>query len=246
MNNGEICFRYTVPRLPTGRAVTLEEIERILLERMESGEGEKENTLWDLTVVYSRTGRHEKAIECLEQLLHDCDDDPERRAHCYLALGQTMEQTRDYAAACQYYRRALLHEPRNTEAWYLIHNNLGFSLSQLGAHEEALPFLRHAVKISPHRPNAYKNIGMACEGLGRYAEATGCYVTATQVDASDGRSAGLLEALLDAHPELIEDDPELDRRMEACREAVRIAAESHPDFPGHWAAMRRQQQRKDR
>ena len=240
--SADMRFQYTVSGLPTGTAVTREEMEKVALEQVEANDGERETGLWNLTMVYSRTDRHQEAIACLEQLLDD-DDDPEKRGSCYLALGQTMEKMRDYAAACRYYRRALLHEPLNTPTWYYIHNNLGYSLSQLGAHQEALPLLRQAAKIAPDRPNAYKNIGMALEALGRHAEAATCYISATQVDASDGRSLGLLETMVEAHPELLVDVPELQQQLEACREAVRVAAEQRPDFIAHWEAMRREQQR---
>ena len=245
MNNSKVdmIFRYDIPGLPTGQAVTLDEMEKIALEQFESDAETRETGLWNLMRLYSKTDRHPKAIECLEQILHeDDDDDPEKRASCYLALGQTMEQMRNFAAACQYYRRALLHEPRSTRTWYYIHNNLGYSLNQLGEYEEALPLLRQAMKIAPDRPNAYKNIGMALEALGRYAEAVTCYITATQVLASDDRSLGLLEALVEAHPELLVDMPGLDKRLEACREAVQVAADKCPDFEALWNATRKKQQ----
>jgi len=237
----DMLFRYDIPELPIGQAVTLDEMEKIALEQVELDAGKRETGLWSLTMIYNGTGRHQKAIECLTQLLRD-NDDPEKRASCYTALGQTMEQMRDFAAACQYYRKARLHEPRSTRTWYYIHNNLGFSLNQLGEYEEALPFLHQAMKIAPYLPNAYKNIGMALEALGRYAGAATCYITATQVLASDDRSLGLLEAMVEAHPEILRDMPALEQRLEACRQAVRIAVEKRPDVEAHWSEMRKKQQ----
>jgi len=243
MQNTDMQFRFTVPDLPEGEALTFDEMEQRFLEQVESDDkGERDKALWNLAVVYSKSDRQQDAIQCVERLLRD-EDDIEKRASCYLALGQLMEQVQDFGAACEYYRRASLHEPCDRGTWYLIHNNLGYSLNQLGSCEEAVPFLRRAIEIDPSRPNAYKNLGMACEAMGQSAEAATLYVSATRVQASDGRSLRLLEALVEAHPELLVDVPDLEEQLGSCRDAVRIAAEHQPDFRAHWAALRQEQER---
>jgi tetratricopeptide (TPR) repeat protein len=116
----------------------------------------------------------------------------------------------------------------HTHTWYFINNNLGYSLNMLGKFDEGEPFCRAAICIDAQRPNAFKNLGIACRGQGRYIEAADCFVKATQVDASDSRSLKLLEELIEQHPELSFD---FGSQIELCRHAVQLAHQQRALIP---------------
>ena len=71
----------------------------------------------------------------------------------------------------QFYRQALSMEPTSSLLWYFIHNNLGFSLNQLGRFEEGETCCRRAIGINAQRSNGHKNLGLSLQGQGRYREA---------------------------------------------------------------------------
>jgi hypothetical protein len=55
---------------------------------------------------------------------------------------------------------------------------------------------RAAVAIDPRRRNAHKNLGVALQGLGRYAEAARSYLRAADICPADTRALRLLQALI--------------------------------------------------
>jgi tetratricopeptide (TPR) repeat protein len=57
-----------------------------------------------------------------------------------------------------------------------------------------------AMAIDPGRHNAHKNLGIALEGLGRYAEAAQSYGMAARLCPQDRRAHDLLEKLKRARP----------------------------------------------
>ena len=240
--NTPLEFRFTVPILPDGRAVTIEEYEQAVLERLEKDSSSRKQSLWDLSVIYSATGRQEQSLECLKKLAVLADG-PEERARCYLAMGARREKVEDFEGAVSYYRAAFGMEPQSTDAWYWINNNLGYSLVQLGRCQEAETYLHRALAIDQTRPNAYKNLGLGFLGQNRFKEAADYFVRATQADASDRRSLGHLEQLISAHPELLAEVPDLGRKIEGCRAAVQQAASLQPDPRDHWKRLRRSQRR---
>src|SRR6266436_678608 len=152
-------FRFAVPRPPQGPLVEMSaaEMEKTLLKRLQA----------------------EKGLACLRQALPQMPD-AERKAHCVLALGQMMESVGDYSSAVGYYKEAFALEPGQTDAWYFINNNLGFSLNQLGQFGEGEKYCRKAIEIDPNRPNAFKNLGIALSGQGDFRGAANCFVAATQ------------------------------------------------------------------
>jgi Flp pilus assembly protein TadD len=239
----DLQFSFSVPHLPEGEAVTFDEAEQRCLKQLQEKDGKCVQSLTNLTKIYSRVGRHDEAIGCIERLIALSDDPEEHGAH-YLALGCFMEQMRDFPGAVKYYRQALGMEPCRKETWYFIHNNLGYSLNQLGQYDDAIPYLRHAIAIDPARPNAYKNLGLAMEAMGQFEDAAELFVAATQVDASDARSLAHLETLVSAHPELKVELADLPDRLEACREAVKVARAYQPDLAALWARDRNKQKRK--
>ena len=223
MGNEE-SFSFTLPTIPQGRRISAEEAERLFLERLKRCERDFLSVLSDLAYFYSTAGRHRQAQAYLERYIANTDD-PEKRAGCYLRLGQLTEQMRDYESAISFYSRAFVLEPENTGTWYLIHNNLGFCLNHFGRHSEAEGYCRSAIKIDPSRHNAYKNLGVSLAGQGDYANAAEKLIRATKANASDGRALKLLEQLLVEHPEVRAEMPDIEERIQACRAAVKAVVE---------------------
>ena len=202
--------------------MTIEEAERELNRQLELTDKDPLTALWGLARLYNATGRQAQALQCLRRVLAG-ESDLEAKACCVLALGQTMERAGDFSAAISFYREALAMEPARDEVWYLIHNNLGYSYSQIGQHADAERFCRTAIYIDPKRQNAYKNLGIALSGLGRHRDAAACFITATQKCASDPRAAEHLRRLLEEHPEL---KAEFAVQLALCERAIRYVEEA--------------------
>jgi|SRR6266446_7043035 len=215
-------FRFAVPRPPQGPLVEMSaaEMEKTLLKRLQAEKSQPIEALWQLARFYQQSKQYEKGLACLRQALPQMPD-AERKAHCVLALGQMMESVGDYSSAVGYYKEAFALEPVQTDAWYFINNNLGFSLNQLGQFGEGEKYCRKAIEVDPNRPNAFKNLGIALSGQGDFRGAAKCFLTATQVNAADARAFHLLEDLLKQHPEL---EYEFQDRVECCQKAIAVAA----------------------
>jgi tetratricopeptide (TPR) repeat protein len=220
-------FKYTLPERPSESLIELPlaELEVVLKNNVSMAQPDARTALWQLGKFYSSTRRHEPALDCLRQIM-TLETDLERKAGCVLAMGQTMEQVGDYAAAVRYYREAFAYEPSQTHTWYFIHNNLGYSLNQVGDFVQGERYCRAATTIDPNRPNAFKNLGLALQGQQRWKEAARCFVQATQVEAADPRSLRHLEDLLQAHPEL-----DFRSELELCRGAVAHVREKRAAAP---------------
>lgn len=216
-------FRFELPRPPGGPLVEVssQEMEKLLLKQLEEAADEPLQALWQLAQFYKQTQQNDKALVRLRQLIKMLND-PEDRARCVLTMGQTMEQTGNYAAAAGCYKEALSLEPMNTWTWYFINNNLGFSLNTLRRFADAEPYCRKAIETDPNRPNAYKNLGQSLAGQGQFREAAQCFVAATQMNAADGRAFQLLQDLLGDHPEL---EFEFEYAAVSCKKAVETAAQ---------------------
>lgn len=219
-------FSFSIPRPPSGPVVALsaEEAEKMLLRELEKSKTDPIRALHRLAFFYVSSHQHEKALARLRQLMGNLSN-PEDKAACVLNMGATMERAGDFEAAARYYKEASALEPAETATWYLIHNNLGFSLNKLGRFAEGETYCRRAIKIDATRPNAFKNLGIALDGQGEHREAARCFVTATQVDAADDRSFHLLEDLIQHHPEL---EYEFQDAIAACREAVEYVKTQTP------------------
>jgi Tfp pilus assembly protein PilF len=184
----EMQFKFNLPRLPAKAVrISVAEAERALLEKLASTKDDPTQAMWQLAQLYKGVGQGEKATAILRGLLKRVPG-LEMRAQIVLALGQTAETVKDYALAERFYREALSMEPMRTEVWYFIHNNLGYSLIQLGRHADAERCCRNAIDIDPARGNAHKNLGLALEGQGRFEDAARAYVAATQANAADARA----------------------------------------------------------
>ena len=220
-------FRYSMPKNPPkgSKLITANEAEKLLLEQLETHQHPEELVLWELVRLYSETGRHQDALGRMKQVLAIVKT-PEEKASCYKGMGQLMEQIENFEAAIKYYSEAMALEPVNSETWYFIFNNLGYSLNQLQRYAEAEPYCRRAIEIEPRRHNAYKNLGVSLEGQSDYAGAASCYIKAVHQNASDPRALKHLVELAEKYPIVTVDVPKFDAQLEACQMAVKKAAEA--------------------
>jgi tetratricopeptide (TPR) repeat protein len=241
MPENEMRFNFKRSSFPKGEALTAEEAESRLLQQLEDRGGTCKETLWQLAAVRGRMGRHPEALAHLQRLLQ-LTDDVEENASCFLALGQLMEQTADFAAAIKYYHGGLLLKPTKSTTSYWLNNNLGYCLNVLKRHEEAETYLRRAIKIAPNISNAYKNLALSFQGRSNYAKAARCFILAIKTNASDARPLKHLEELAKAHPEVLGDIPNLAKQIEMSKRAVEFAKKAQPDWEKHWKEQRRKQQ----
>ena len=221
--NDAMNFRFALPALPKGPVIEMSqaEAECFLLNKLEEDRDKPIDALWQIAHFYKNSRQHEKAMIYLHRLMALMPS-VEEKANCVFTMGQAMENVGDYEGAVRYYKEALAFEPTHTFTWYFINNNLGFSLNTLGDFHEGERYCRKAIEIDPSRPNAFKNLGLALSGQGRYSEAAECFVAATQVNAADARSFHLLQKLLVEHPEL---EYEFKTKAESCGEAIKFAAQ---------------------
>ena len=218
-------FRFSVPVRPEGTPVSGDELERILRAKVaEHPEGSKEHrdALWQLMRFLSLTDRQTEGLAILDVLLGSTGE-PEYRAEITLGMGQLMEMFGDFQNAMAAYSRGVALEPVGERTWYLLHNNLGFCLNQLGRHDEAERWCRQAIQINPLRHNAHKNLGLACQGQGRYGEAAVAFIEAVHREAGDPRALRHLEALVGSHSEIATEIPDISDQLRSCSLAVEAA-----------------------
>ena len=144
-------------------------------------------------------GRFASAQDYFALLLED-NEAAAVKAYCYLSIGQLQEQQENYAAAIGWYRKAFRLHPGSDGTWYLLHNNLAYCLNRFGLHVEAEGLCRKAISIDPDRHNAHKNLGIALEGQGCFAEAAREYLAAVKLHPEDRRAFRLLQRLTSARP----------------------------------------------
>lgn len=203
-----------------GRLFSLEEVEKYLLEELEKKGCESKSTLWNLAILYSKTNRQSLAIDYIKRLM-DKTDDPEDKGLYFVKMGQFSEQIGDYDSAITFYRQAFSLEPTDREVWYYVNNNLGYCLNHFEKHQEAERYCRTAIRVDPQRHNAYKNLGISLECQRHYSEAAKCYVRAIKANPEDPRALSHLENLLAEHGEVSFEIPDMDQKLQECREEVR-------------------------
>jgi Flp pilus assembly protein TadD len=218
-------FHFSLRKPPWGEPVSAEEVEAYLLQSCKECEERYIKILWQLVEFFSATGRAAQAVPYLQKITH-FSEDPEKLASCYLAMGQLMEKMDAFESAILVYRKAFDLDPTICDTWYLINNNLGYCLNQVGKHEEAEQYCRAAIKIDPERCNAYKNLGVSLEGQSRFADAARYFLLAIRKNVADSRSLAHLEKLVSEQKEfLLQAIPNLDSELEQCREAVNKVAD---------------------
>jgi tetratricopeptide (TPR) repeat protein len=191
-----------------------------LQDNLKAQEGAFEDAILRLSRFYSRTDRPMLALRYIERL-NACTTDPEKKAFCYLSMGQLLEQNRDFEAAISAYSQAYLLEPVNSCSWYFIHNNLGCCLNHCERYEEAEKFCREAIRIDATRYNAYINLGVALEGQEKYPDAVRAFIKAVKTNSADTDVLQHLEDLVADHEEISSEISDLMEQMEDCRAAAR-------------------------
>jgi tetratricopeptide (TPR) repeat protein len=198
----------------------LKEMEEELLENLAQCESAFVDALRKVGAYYINTGRRKEAVQITERLAF-LSKDPSEKASYYLNLGAQMEGIQDYESAITFYSRARSLEPTNPFLWYFINNNLGYCLNQFGRFDEAEPCCRLAIKVDPSRHNAYKNLGVSLEGQGQWAEAAKCYLQAVRANVADPRALRHLQSLVENHPEISQEIPDIDDRIHEASEETR-------------------------
>jgi tetratricopeptide (TPR) repeat protein len=150
-------------------------------------------------------------------------DDPAGKAACLLSMGRIREQMGDWKAALRVYSRAFEFPQERNDTWYFLNNNLAYCLNREERHEEAEKHCRIAIRITPRRHNAHKNLGIALQGRGRYVAAAKSFLRAARLCPVDTRALGLLQELLASHGEVLEVDPGILSQLHECHAAVQTA-----------------------
>ena len=205
--------------------VSLQPTERKCKDEIAQARRAYVQALYNSASFYSEFRQFRTAQACLEQLLQ-VEYSPECKALVLLTLGQFSESCDDYPLAVDFYKQGLALEPVEPEVWYLINNNLGFSLNAVGRYEDGESYCREAIKINPNRHNAYKNLGISLQSAGRLLEAARSFVLAAQKELHDPRALQLLQDLVRMHPELLQQDAGLAGEIEACQRAAAAAEEA--------------------
>jgi Flp pilus assembly protein TadD len=207
----------------TGVPFNCEEAEPILRARLNDPNEDHPRVRLDLLRLYRSMGRAADALAVATDYLAGTLD-VEASAEAFFHLGQAMENIQDWESAIRWYTQAMELRPRSTFYWYMIHNNIGYSLNQQGRFVDAEVYMRKAISIDPHRANAFKNLGLSLEGQGRLAHAARSYVGSIRADAADPRALRHLEELVERHSEVMDEIPDIENQIVQCREAVEYVA----------------------
>jgi len=145
---------------------------------------------WSLLgTLAQQAGRHDLALEYLQQALNIQPDSPIYLFHV-AASSESLDRL-DQAEA--YYRRALAIAPNFAEAHY----NLSNLLRHQGKKVEMLARLRDAVRLKPTLVVALNNLGNALGEIGDFAESVVCYREACRLQPQRAEGfANLGNALL--------------------------------------------------
>ena len=136
----------------------------------------------------------------------------------HLLLGLEAEERQDWEEAAENYLRIVELAPADEMVLYFGHNNRAYSLLQLKRFEEAAAHCMAAIGIDDAKHNAYKNLGLACEALGRPADACVCFLDAASRNAIDKRAWLHLQQLLSKNPDVLAQSPDVVERLKGLRE----------------------------
>ena len=227
-------FRFRIRPQPTGEPIEAAELERTLrasIAEHSSGSDEHREASWQLGRFLAMTGRQQEALEIVDGLVGSTAE-PEARAALVLGMGQLLEQLGDFPSAIEAYSRGVALEPVGARTWYFLHNNLGYCLNQVERFVDAERWCRVAIQIEPLRHNAHKNLGLACQGQGRHAEAARSLIEAVHCEAGDPRALHHLQDLVGAHPEIADAIPDIHARLASCAKAVDAVQRMSSRKPG--------------
>jgi len=157
----------------------------------------------------------QKALE-IERLLSD-PTNINNVAWGYLKLGLEAEDRLDWDDAIEQYQRVIELAPEDKKVRYFGYNNRAYALLMLKRFEEAESHCISAIDVDDDRHNAYKNLGLTCEGLGRPIDAATSFINAAFRNGTDERAWLHLQKLLTANPDVLAQKPVLVEQMEAIR-----------------------------
>jgi Flp pilus assembly protein TadD len=103
--------------------------------------------------------------------------------------GRALAERRDWAAAEQKYREAIVLDPALPEPW----NGLGFALRQQGRWDESVRAYREALRLRPNYPQALEYLGQAYVAMGRLDDARAVLAQLRPLDP--GEADELAEAI---------------------------------------------------
>ena len=162
----------------------------------------------------------------IRRLLAD-PNNTEDMAKGYLMLGVEAESRNDWEDAVEYYQQVIGFDAKDPEVRYFGPNNLAGSLINLERFDEAEKQCNAAIEIDKDRPNAHRNLGLACERQDKYSDAAVCFMNASYLDRTDNRAWQQLTKLLESHPEVLSETEDLAHAMEHALEYY----EAHGGIP---------------
>lgn len=109
------------------------------------------------------SGRHEEALDLLEDVLPALEAQHQDAGVVYAALGDACLGLEKLYDAVGHYRTAIAKEPENTAAAV----NLGTALQRLGRHKEAIVAYESALRLEPSNLGAMTNLGVALQETGQ-------------------------------------------------------------------------------
>jgi tetratricopeptide (TPR) repeat protein len=220
---GKWVFNFTRYKVPNGAVfMTLHQAERALLAELDDNSRQKQEVRSELIAVYREQGDIAMAEHLTTEFMEEASN-KEERSWAWLKFGQIREQVYDFDGAVGCYSEILDLLPESQILRYFAHNNIGYSLNQLGRYAEAEEYCRKAIAIDPSRYNAHKNLGVSLENQGLLTDAVACYITSIRSDAADPRAMKHLEDTVMRHRELLSVIPDLTYQLHKCRQAVMYA-----------------------
>lgn len=189
---------------PDGEMIAIQDVDKMFLQVTKITQSREiaVKELKGLGDYCLEKGYHEATCRYYEKIV-ELTEDVDEKAGMYLHVGAQMEKVCRFDLAVESYSKAIMLHPRNVQINYYAHNNLGYSLNQLGKHADAEHYCREAIHINSNYCNAHKNLGEALKGLGRYVEAAESFIIATVNNNSDLRAFNLLIDMLDEQPEVL-------------------------------------------
>jgi tetratricopeptide (TPR) repeat protein len=196
----------------TDSLLALEEIspdtEGLLLQRLKNSSTDEDYFRWMLFVVgfYRGVNKIDAATELLEGFIK-ASKNPEQSAHCHLALGQIATDEQRLDDALRYFTTALELAPQKQKITYVLHNNIGYCLNQLGRFADGEKHCRQAIDIDWTRASAFRNFGVSLQGQGMLVEAAWALVEAINAECLDNRARAILQKLVAANAEMAVQNP---------------------------------------
>lgn len=205
-------------------AVSPQDTEKLLLDRLRSSTTEDDYFRWLLFIVgyYRGLQRISAAKGLLQQFIRESNK-AEYKAHCHLALGQIATDEQELETALNHFCAALGLKPSTKKVEYVLLNNAGYCLNTLGRWTEGERYCRMALELDWVRPSAYRNLGVSLQGQTNVIGAAWAFVEAAKADASDDRARVLLQKLVEGNPEVVLHNPWI---MEALDPSSTKAVES--------------------